>query len=218
MAAYALPTLPDVLHAIAAPPRSIQGPSIPCKSEDCAKAALKRGLCRRHYGVFKHLISRGRTTWDALVTSGSADDLIQARYFGPIYQASDGYLHIHVKNYPRFSGTVPVHIMVAEAALQKQLPKGAIVHHFDRDPTNNLPTNLVICQDQAYHKLLHRNAEIVQAGGDPAKEGYCHRCSRLLPLADFFIHGGAMTGWCIPCNREYKKTYARRAKENKLNG
>lgn len=55
-------------------------------------------------------------------------------------------------------GRVGHHVLVAERALGKHLPKGAIVHHVDGDTRNNTPSNLVICQNQAYHCLLHKLA------------------------------------------------------------
>jgi hypothetical protein len=59
------------------------------------------------------------------------------------------------------------HVIVAERAFGKALPKGAEVHHVDEDKFNNHRSNLVICQDRAYHQLLHQRARIVRAGGTP---------------------------------------------------
>jgi hypothetical protein len=60
-----------------------------------------------------------------------------------------------------------VHCLVAERALGKRLPKGAIVHHVDHDRSNNKPTNLVICPNQAYHLLLHQRERALMACGNP---------------------------------------------------
>jgi hypothetical protein len=62
---------------------------------------------------------------------------------------------------------VGAHVAVAEEALGKPLPKGAIVHHVDGDRHNNDPRNLVVCQDRAYHNLIHRRERAMQACGDP---------------------------------------------------
>ena len=48
------------------------------------------------------------------------------------------------------------HIVVAEKALGKPLPKGARVHHVNLDTHDNRRRNLVICPDEAYHQLLHK--------------------------------------------------------------
>ena len=65
--------------------------------------------------------------------------------------------------------------LVAEKALGKPLPKSAVVHHVDYDEHNNDPSNLVICQDQAYHFMLHNRTNALEACGNPnyRKCGVC---------------------------------------------
>jgi hypothetical protein len=57
------------------------------------------------------------------------------------------------------------HRIVAERALGHALPAGAVVHHIDGNPSNNLPSNLVICPNQAYHKLLHQRQDAINSCG-----------------------------------------------------
>ena len=71
-----------------------------------------------------------------------------------------------VGRYPK-RGRRNAHIVIAETVIGKPLPKGAEVHHVDGDGYNNAHANLVICQDSAYHKLLHVRARVLKAGGDP---------------------------------------------------
>jgi hypothetical protein len=66
------------------------------------------------------------------------------------------------------------HIVVAEKALGKSLPAGAIVHHVDHNGQNNAPTNLVICPDQTYHKLIHLRERALDESGDPDKRKCIH--------------------------------------------
>jgi len=69
------------------------------------------------------------------------------------------------------------HVLVAERALGKRLPIGAVVHHVDQDRSNNTPTNLVICQDRAYHNLLHARMRALAAVGWPGAKP-CRYCKR----------------------------------------
>jgi hypothetical protein len=52
-------------------------------------------------------------------------------------------------------GRVAEHTIVASKALGKGLPKGAVVHHINGNVQDNRPENLVICENQSYHRLLH---------------------------------------------------------------
>lgn len=64
-------------------------------------------------------------------------------------------------------GYVFEHILVAEKALGRHLPKDAVIHHINGDTLDNSNGNLVIYQDGKFHKLLHRRARAVQAGAPP---------------------------------------------------
>lgn len=57
--------------------------------------------------------------------------------------------------------------LTVEQILGKPLPSGAVVHHWDEDRTNNLPTNLAVFPDEAYHNLIHMRMEAQKACGNP---------------------------------------------------
>ena len=103
------------------------------------------------------------------------------------------------------------HTMVAVKALGRALPKGACVHHVDENPRNNAPSNLVICQDNAYHKLLHVRATVRRCGGDPNTQRVCSKCSLLLPMAAFnrlaSNKSDGLQRWCRACQSAYCKGY-----------
>lgn len=67
-----------------------------------------------------------------------------------------GYVRVWNPDHPRADKCyVHEHVLVAEAALGKHLPEGAQVHHVNEDRSDNRNRNLVVCQDQSYHQLLH---------------------------------------------------------------
>lgn len=59
-------------------------------------------------------------------------------------------------------GYVHEHILIAEKALGKPLPPGVVVHHVNGSK-NSGP--LMVCQDQAYHLLLHQRQRAYEACG-----------------------------------------------------
>lgn len=96
---------------------------------------------------------------------------------------------IYRPRHPRASssGDVYLHVYVAERALGRLLPDGVEVHHVDGDPTNNRNANLVICQDKAFHKLLHARSRVVRAGGNPNTQKVCGQCDSVKDLGEFNV-------------------------------
>lgn len=78
---------------------------------------------------------------------------------------------------------VKIHRLRAERALGKPLPPGAEVHHADGSKSDTAP--LVICQDSAYHKLLHARMRVKAAGGNPNTQVLCATCRQPKAFADF---------------------------------
>jgi len=79
------------------------------------------------------------------------------------------YNKLYVPGHPRSNqNRVLEHIIIAEKSLGKALPLEAEVHHHDK-------THLVICQDRAYHMLLHQRMRAIKACGHASwrKCQYC---------------------------------------------
>jgi len=101
-----------------------------------------------------------------------------------------------------------LHVYIAEMALGKLLPRGAIVHHHDRNRRNNLNTNLVICQDSAYHSLIHQRTRVFEAGGDPNIQKLCCHCKALKSRDEFYASKEYQDGkdsHCKSCRSIYAK-------------
>jgi len=105
--------------------------------------------------------------------------------------------------YPKRDGKL-LHVRMAESALGKPLPDGAQVHHVDGVMSNSVRGNLVICQDHAYHRLLHVRTRVIQAGGNPNTQRICSRCKELRDrLTEFYQKPGRSDGresYCKACS------------------
>jgi hypothetical protein len=97
---------------------------------------------------------------------------------GGRYIAVSGYVCIKHPEHPRANprGYVLEHLIVAERALGHALSARARVHHVNEVRHDNFtPFNLVICEDDGYHALLHQRTHALRACGNPhwLKCGYC---------------------------------------------
>lgn len=112
-----------------------------CSIEECENPAKLLGWCRMHY---KRNYKYGDPTFKKKAQNGE----------GTI--RSDGYKQLRINGKIVFE-----HILIAEQALGKKLPPGAVVHHMNENRSDNFtPFNLIICPDQTYHFLLHKRKEM----------------------------------------------------------
>lgn len=123
-----------------------------CSIEGCEEKHEGFGYCKSHYKRFK-------LHGDPLVVKAVPRG--QART-----DKTTGY---------RVFNKTPEHRIVAAKALGKPLPAVAVVHHVDENRENNDPSNLVICPDNKYHRLIHQRLNAFNATGhyDWRKCPYC---------------------------------------------
>ena len=130
------------------------------------------------------------------------------------WRCRHGYSHVHVHVVGR--GSTGEHTVLAERALGRRLPPEAEIHHIDGNPKNNTSSNLVICENQAYHALLHRRARVVRAGGNPNLDKICTRCHAVKPTSEFHKNAsrpGGLQGPCKQCHAIFNQQYSARLAE-----
>ena len=96
------------------------------------------------------------------------------------------------------------HRIVAEKALGKKLPNTAYVHHVDENRKNNVNTNLVICNDNAYHKLLHQRMRALRICGH-ANWRKCEICKCYDDPKNLYLRPSGKGGFHRQCKKEKRK-------------
>lgn len=75
------------------------------------------------------------------------------------YIDTNGYVLIYIPDHPKailsgsFQGYVYEHVLVAEEMLGRPISSGDVVHHLDRNRSNNSPDNLLVISGPMHTKL-----------------------------------------------------------------
>lgn len=114
---------------------------------------------------------------------------------------ASGYKAAQVDGVKKFD-----HVRIVENVLGKSLPKGCVVHHANGDRSDNRKENLVVCQDRAYHNLLHARMSAINATGDASKRK-CRHCKNYDSLTNLTSYKCAKTTsyWHKECAIKYQR-------------
>ena len=79
-----------------------------------------------------------------------------------------GYAYVMFPTHPHANviGRVSEHKIAVENALHRLMPKSAIFHHKNHIRDDNAPSNIVVCDSQAYHQIIHRRERAFRAVGN----------------------------------------------------
>lgn len=127
---------------------------------------------------------------------------------GDSFLCPSGYRLIRRPGHHRASqgNCVYEHILVAEKALGFPLEEPHCVHHFNRIRDDNANRNLVICEDDDYHHILHVRHRVVDRGGDPNTDKICFDCQGLKKSSEFHSDKTRFDGLeakCKACKKAY---------------
>jgi hypothetical protein len=92
---------------------------------------------------------------------------------------TQGYIIKYCPDHPRShsGGGVLEHILIVEKVLGRFLSKKEQVHHVNGKTWDNRNTNLVVCNDSEYHKLLHTRMRALKETGN-VNYRKCYICKK----------------------------------------
>lgn len=124
--------------------------------------------------------------------------------------SSLGYVLITKPDYPRANrqGYVREHVLITERVLGKPLPEGVVIHHVNENRADNRKENLVICESQAYHALLHQRLNAYKATGNPHYKK-CRFCKRYDYPERLYISPNGKTCHHRSCVAKYNREQIR---------
>lgn len=97
------------------------------------------------------------------------------------------------------------HIIVAERMYGGPLPKGAQVHHKNKNPSDNRPENLEIFLTDAEHKERHRRERALAACGNEDWRSCCF-CSQYDSLDNLVVRRAGREIFHRECQRAYDRS------------
>jgi hypothetical protein len=136
---------------------------------------------------------------------------LNPRWNGGRRMRSDGYAYLWIPDHPRScKNYVMEHIVIAEKAFGKPIPLTAEIHHVNENRADNTNSNLVICQDLPYHRLLHRRLRAFKNSGH-ADWRKCTFCKQYDDVKNLTINtGGSVFHHLCELKKQRERSLAKR--------
>ena len=115
----------------------------------------------------------------------------------------------YVRVYPSIrkkDGRDLLHRVIAENVLGHPISSTIVIHHVDGNRSNNVHSNLVICQNAAYHRLLHKRQVALAKTGN-ANLRKCCVCGLWKHKEEFWkrAKGKEHSARCKNCTRKLNR-------------
>lgn len=125
---------------------------------------------------------------------------------GGRYTHELGYIMVYAPEHPRAhqSGYVFEHLLVAEKALGRYLPRQVQVHHINEIKNENRNSNLVICENQQYHALLHQRTFALRETGSVHSRKCCF-CKQWMTVNDSVLLSNRRNWRHRECHAAYER-------------
>jgi hypothetical protein len=162
-----------------------------CSISGCNNEYYAKGFCEKHY-------DKNRKYGDPLAGYERVKN-------GQEYADKDGYMLKTVR-----SKRIFVHRIKMEEILGKKLPDSAKTHHIDGNHGNNQNGNLILCDSQAYHMLLHRRERAFKKCGH-ANWRKCQYCNEYDDPNNLYVAPDGSCARHSECRRKYQRDKWREA-------
>jgi len=123
-------------------------------------------ICKKEFVTYLCLIKKGdgkfcSTRCNGISARGKKKPSISGKYHykwtGGHYKHSQGYIVTYLPNHPfAYKGYILEHRIIIEKHLKRFLEPKEVVHHINRNPSDNRLENLIIFKNQGYHCAFHR--------------------------------------------------------------
>lgn len=135
---------------------------------------INNGLCQCGCGGITSINKQSHTKKKLIIGQhkrflpGHGSRVNPPTWSGGKHKSKEGYILVLNKNHPRqINGYVPEQILIIEKAIGKYLRNGALGHHWNGDKSDNRNKNLLACNDENYHRIIHKRTRAFYASGHP---------------------------------------------------
>ena len=164
-----------------------------CREEGCGKPVQTRGWCSAHYS---RVIRYGDVNFRQ--RRGNGEGSFRGRGPRMWFTRPDGK-------------RVQEAVLIVEKVLGRTLPQYAIVHHINEDETDNRNENLVACESQGLHNIIHGRTKALKACGN-ARWKPCRYCHEYDDPAQLVKNG--TSHYHQVCNTNYYRRARNRLQRN----